>query len=549
MLNAIVRPTGRSFGGPSCTMTVQVYGQDAIALIDTGASASAISLDCVRRIGLLEALERKTITFTNADGRQSKARGRISRLPLTIGSTTTLFDATVTDALNYDLLVGTDVLSRLKAKVDVGNGLLEIQGDPEITQVLQLQHDLLGDPAIALCSFEAYEDRGQEDNLSESPLNQLWTQYIDVVYSMPPQKPDVMGWHRQMADLQTQPESYEYENWMLERQALIEILEQQILEYYDSHPLVNGVKSFMSLMTMEAFNHIMAGCTPENVPKPGPLVPSTAPTWGQEVYDYPDLDDLLCPLPPVVVENPDGSTYHFHFCDCCGSVEIFHNSPVQSPVMCTFQTLEEQTVDLEFGKLWWQYVQAVLSMPPEPADAKGWKRVANHEDCWNWNDVCCLYDWANGHDDAIHTLKHQLLQQYESELTALGAMELMDTLEMLANNYIYSGYSQAEVVREHPEYLLASGLVQISTPQSDEAAYREAIRYLRHFQQDNGTNQHTDPNPQPGPTSEHLSTAAVNGSVIHLPVTALLQPAIEDDHDLQLVPEWDSEFAAIPGSR
>jgi hypothetical protein len=37
MLNAIVRPTGRSIGGPSCTMMVQIYGQDAIALIDTGA--------------------------------------------------------------------------------------------------------------------------------------------------------------------------------------------------------------------------------------------------------------------------------------------------------------------------------------------------------------------------------------------------------------------------------------------------------------------------------------------------------------------------------
>jgi hypothetical protein len=56
---------------------------------------------------------------------------------LTIGSTTTLFDATVTDALNYyDLLVGTDVLARLNAKVDVGSGLLGIQADPNHTQVL-----------------------------------------------------------------------------------------------------------------------------------------------------------------------------------------------------------------------------------------------------------------------------------------------------------------------------------------------------------------------------------------------------------------------------
>jgi len=391
---------------------------------------------------------------------------------LSIGSTTTLFDATVTDALNYDLLVGTDVLARLNAKVDVGRGLLEIQADPDHTQVLQLKHDLLGDPAIALCAFEVHE--AEEPTLTG--LDQLWTRFYDVVYSLPPKEPDVMGWHRQISDRWNQHKSCESEAWIDQRLLDMETLGDQILQHYEPHPPDQGVQALMGYMSSEAFQHILAGYTLEDRPSPNPLIPTTAPEWwpGHEGYEYLNNDDIFMAESNLDYYTKDNDR---------DSAEAMFNPPAQTPtVMCTFQvfpTPENSPFDLDFGKLWWLYVQAVLSMPPEHTNAKGWRRTVTYDDIWDWDDVCCLYTWANKHDDAVHVLKHKLLQQYEENLTAMGAIKLMDELETRAYNYIYSGYSQTDVVNEHPEYLLASALLQISAPESDQVAYREAIEYLQ----------------------------------------------------------------------
>jgi len=55
--------------------------------------------------------------YINADGRTTPGKGKVFNLPLTIGSMTTLISPTVTEALNYDLLIGNDVLDRVNADI------------------------------------------------------------------------------------------------------------------------------------------------------------------------------------------------------------------------------------------------------------------------------------------------------------------------------------------------------------------------------------------------------------------------------------------------
>jgi len=82
--------------------------------------------------------------------------------------------------------------------------------------------------------------------------------------------------------------------------------------------------------------------------------------------------------------------------------------------------------------------------------------------------------------------------------------------------------------------------MQISTPQSDEAAYREAVKFLKRHQQlvdGQVANEQNSVLPT-GP----LSTAALDDrSTIYHTATAPFQNVLVDEGDLQVVPEWESE--------
>jgi hypothetical protein len=84
--------------------------------------------------------------------------------------------------------------------------------------------------------------------------------------------------------------------------------------------------------------------------------------------------------------------------------------------------------------------------------------------------------------------------------------------------------------------------LQISAPESDQVAYREAIRYIRRHQRKHDTGSANDHPPilpdghQPIP-----STAVENGSTDHQPTVPSIQIALTEQPDLQANDEWDSE--------
>jgi hypothetical protein len=89
------------------------------AILDTGASKSAITKDTLRRLGLLSKIEPTFSHYYNADGRRTQSLGKISNLVVTLGRLNTKLCFSVTDALSYDVLLGMDFLKHSGAILDL----------------------------------------------------------------------------------------------------------------------------------------------------------------------------------------------------------------------------------------------------------------------------------------------------------------------------------------------------------------------------------------------------------------------------------------------
>ncbi|KXZ42390.1 hypothetical protein GPECTOR_153g63 [Gonium pectorale] len=102
------------------------------AVVNSGASHSVVTRDTLRRLDLLGAVEESNIpTFLNADGNRGRAAGRIRGLQVSTGDMTTLLDPYVSNALNYQILLGTDFLYPIRASISYGSNRLEYDNDSD----------------------------------------------------------------------------------------------------------------------------------------------------------------------------------------------------------------------------------------------------------------------------------------------------------------------------------------------------------------------------------------------------------------------------------
>ena len=122
-------------GSPSAGAVFEVE-----AIIDTGASQSALTIDVLRRMGLTKYIDTsKRSIFYNADGRKAKTLGNLNGFPVTLGRLTTKVTFSVTDALSYEVLLGMDFLVAVGAIIDLRSNEVkydlgvELEGKKEIT--------------------------------------------------------------------------------------------------------------------------------------------------------------------------------------------------------------------------------------------------------------------------------------------------------------------------------------------------------------------------------------------------------------------------------
>jgi hypothetical protein len=116
----------------------RVNGKEVDCVVDTGASTSAITLDCLRRLNLDTLIDATRPSYLNADGRIATGQGKVPNLVLSLGDFETVINPTVTKALNYNMLIGNDVLTRARAIIDYSQGKIVIQVDPSSTQEIDI---------------------------------------------------------------------------------------------------------------------------------------------------------------------------------------------------------------------------------------------------------------------------------------------------------------------------------------------------------------------------------------------------------------------------
>ena len=99
------------------------YGRLIKAIFDPGADCTSITTGCLERLGLTDKIDPSfTITFTNADDRQSMSPGLLHNVHLTIPPLScTITHMFVTRCQSYDMLMGLDVIRYFLITMDIGN--------------------------------------------------------------------------------------------------------------------------------------------------------------------------------------------------------------------------------------------------------------------------------------------------------------------------------------------------------------------------------------------------------------------------------------------
>ena len=116
-------PDPRLFYTPGVTSVTRiqckVFGMPVIAVVDSGASHSVLSQSVVRKLQLLNSVERTNITIHTANGQEEEPWGVLRGVPVTVGCLTLMLDALpVTQATNYSVLLGNDWLVQAACQMD-----------------------------------------------------------------------------------------------------------------------------------------------------------------------------------------------------------------------------------------------------------------------------------------------------------------------------------------------------------------------------------------------------------------------------------------------
>jgi hypothetical protein len=110
-------------------LSVEVNSCLVEGLVDTGASTSVMAATVVRELGLMHLVSGSE-TYKTASGAVIQALGRIDEVLIKVGGVQCTMTFMVVDTDSYDVLLGLDLLIKIRAIVDVEQGLIQVRRDP-----------------------------------------------------------------------------------------------------------------------------------------------------------------------------------------------------------------------------------------------------------------------------------------------------------------------------------------------------------------------------------------------------------------------------------
>ncbi len=110
-------------------LSVEVNSYLVEGLVDTRASMSVMAAAVVRELGLMHLVSGFE-TYKMASRAITQALGRIDEVPIKVGGVQCTMTFMVVDTDSYDVLLGLDLLIKIKTIVDVEQGLIQVRRGP-----------------------------------------------------------------------------------------------------------------------------------------------------------------------------------------------------------------------------------------------------------------------------------------------------------------------------------------------------------------------------------------------------------------------------------
>lgn len=182
---------GRGFAGHAETrprrlrlVTVQVYGSDAQALLDSGAVPNIVSPQLVKRLSLTPEATTKHITVAN--GKNASCIGALHQIPVSFGGLVSKMDFLVVSGAPYDVIIGLPSLEELQTCMDLGQQHVEVTVDDQKAR-LGLEMDdgrKLVDSSTESEDFTSDSDAIPEDSTEED-------EFVLALHEQAPFEPDL----------------------------------------------------------------------------------------------------------------------------------------------------------------------------------------------------------------------------------------------------------------------------------------------------------------------------------------------------------------------
>ena len=127
---------------------VKVCNSEVSAIIDSGASHTMMSDILARKLHLYKHIHPTKAKFFTSSGKLEKPVGRLTDVPVTVGSLTLPVDVYVSPAHTYSLLLGNNFLAAAEAQINFGSKELVYRRDVETFEAVPLDYIELGQDSL-----------------------------------------------------------------------------------------------------------------------------------------------------------------------------------------------------------------------------------------------------------------------------------------------------------------------------------------------------------------------------------------------------------------